>query len=75
MVNRQVFARGASTSSREAQSRLSSGSVEFMEQLFERDVDDIFALAPSLDLDWSLCQGAHIIPHAKGDEVQPFLIS
>lgn len=66
MVNRQVFARGSASPSRESET---SFSKDIRDELMERDVDDIFALVPSLAGDLGVLEDAYIIPHAKGDEV------
>jgi len=73
MVNPEVFS-SASTHPSESQISSQTPGASFRAELMRRDADDIFAKEPGNEYDLRRVQAAHIIPHAKGNEVRPFLV-
>lgn len=60
-VNRQVLLARSTTGGASARDSA------FRDEIIKRDARCIFTDHPA-----SFCQAAHIVPHAKGDEVHPY---
>ena len=75
MINRVVLTMQDDTASSESQSTSQCRRTNFREELLQRDADDIFAVTPSIvEADVACAKAAHIIPHARGDEVPQLLL-